>query len=138
MALHFPGWSLAILSPLWVVGGLFGAFYLLERGSYTHGVLAGLLGVLSLGLWFGWEFVRATPRDSRLRSARWSDRHAGAVQAACGVTSHASRGCPDPAGEEQELPAKNKRDTRISSRLYHDRGTSAVAGDNGATYVYQG
>ena len=52
-----PGFLLSVLSILWIGAGVLGAVVLL-RGSYLIGSLGVLLGVLSLGLWFQWSFVR--------------------------------------------------------------------------------
>ncbi len=49
---------LALCSPLWIAAGVLSVPYFATRGNLVLAGVTGLLGLLALGLWFRWSFVR--------------------------------------------------------------------------------
>src|SRR6185503_1817391 len=57
MKIRPPGLWLSLCSLVWLGAGVLGV-WVLARGSYALGTLGVLLGLLTVGLWLGWPWVR--------------------------------------------------------------------------------
>lgn len=58
MRIRPPSLWLAIFSILWISAGAVGGPYFLLKSKYLYSAICSVLGVLALGLWVGWDWVR--------------------------------------------------------------------------------